>query len=173
LHHNVEKNSAFAIRAVYSTAFARFVTGFCDMGQNSVVKRSMYEMAELIGMPEAWVELRHEITHGQVPDLRSLEHHVQASLVWLWGFFWSKLEAPNADAGLELATKAEIRDTLKSFLRSRSNEIKAGTSGRAQGSSAADASRQLLRLLKRSERNLLLLVSVLLEEKMLLPSQKQ
>ncbi|KAF2421571.1 Las1-like protein, partial [Tothia fuscella] len=97
LHHNVEKNSTFAIRVVYSTAFARFVTGFCDIGQNSIVKRSMFEMAELIGMPEAWVELRHEITHGQVPDLRTLEHYVQASLVWLWDFFWIKLDAPHTD----------------------------------------------------------------------------
>jgi ribosomal biogenesis protein LAS1 len=152
LHHNVEKNSTFAIRAVYSTAFARFVTGFCDMGQNSVVKRSMFDMAELIGMPEAWVELRHEITHGQVPDLRT----------------------PRPDAAHEPTIKAEIRDTLKSFLRNRRNEIKAGKTGRSDvAESAAESSKQLLRLVKKSETNANILISVLLERKMLLPSQKQ
>jgi ribosomal biogenesis protein LAS1 len=173
LHHNVEKNSTFAIRAVYSTAFARFVTGFCDIGQNSVVKRSMYEMAELIGMPEAWVELRHEITHGQVPDLRTLEHCVEASLLWLWDFFWIKLDAPSADAGHDLGTVAEIRDTLRSFVRSKCNEIKSGKTGKSEAPSAENVSRQLTRFLKKGKSKTSTLISVLMEERMMLPSQKQ
>jgi ribosomal biogenesis protein LAS1 len=172
LHHNIEKNSTFAIRAVYSTALARFVTGFCDIGQNSVVKRSMYEMAELIGMPEAWVELRHEITHGQIPDLRTLEHCVQASLFWLWDFFWVKLDAaPLVEMEHELSTTAEIRDTLRSYVRHRRSEIRTGNGDKPGG--AEDVSRQLLRLLRNGKGKTALLVSLLLEERMLLPSQKQ
>jgi ribosomal biogenesis protein LAS1 len=133
----------------------------------------MYEMAELIGMPEAWVELRHEITHGQVPDLRTLEHCVQASLLWLWDFFWVKIDAPSADVGHELGTVAEIRNTLKSFVRSRRNEIKTGKSDKPDASSAKIVSRQLTRFLKKGKGKTLTLISVLLEERMMLPSQKQ
>jgi ribosomal biogenesis protein LAS1 len=174
LHHNVEKNSTYAIRAVYSTAFARFVTGFCDIGQNSVVKKSMFEMAESIGMPEAWVELRHEITHGQVPDIRTLEQYVKASLLWLWELFWMKLDAPQADVTHEPTVRAEMRAALKSFLRNRRNEIKTGkTGGSGAATSVADSSKHLLRLMKTSETNTKILISVFFEEKMLLPSQKQ
>jgi ribosomal biogenesis protein LAS1 len=157
---------------VYSTALARFVTGFCDIGQNSVVKRSMYEMAELIGMPEAWVELRHEITHGQIPDLRTLEHCVQASLFWLWDFFWVKLDAPLLELEHRLSTTVEIRDTLRSYIRNRRSEIKTGKADKTGAPSAEYVSRQL-RFLRNSKGKTALLVSLLLEEKMLLPSQKQ
>jgi ribosomal biogenesis protein LAS1 len=133
----------------------------------------MYEMAELIGMPEAWVELRHEITHGQIPDLRTLEHCVQASLLWLWDFFWIKLDAPLVDIGQELDTAAQIRDTLRSFVRSRRNEIKIGKTEKPEASSGEIISRQLTRFLKKGKSKTSMLISVLLEEKMMLPSQKQ
>lgn len=150
------------------------MTGFCDIGQNSVVKKSMFEMAESIGMPESWVELRHEITHGQVPDLRTLEQYVQASLLWLWDLIWAKLDVVHADIAHEPTVKADIRNELKSLLRKRRTEIKTGKTGRSDAAtSAADSSKHLLRLVKKSDTNTNILISVLLEEKMLIPSQKQ
>ncbi|KAE9962368.1 hypothetical protein BLS_000424 [Venturia inaequalis] len=146
LQHNVEQHSAFTIRAIYSTAFARFVTGTCDMGQNSASKRSMYEMAEDNDMPEKWVELRHEITHGEIPDLRVLEFSVNAALSWLWDKFWTNLDAPVEDNS---EARTDIRTVLRSFVHSRKEEIKLCQS--AGRESCAITTRKLLRMCKNSE----------------------
>jgi len=140
----------------------------CDIGQNSVVKRSMYEMAEVIGMPETWVELRHEITHGQVPDLRILEQSVKAALTWLWDIFWVKLDAPTKDVS---DVQANLRAILRSFASNRRDDIKLAKSPDPEIFTAT--ARKLLRLCKNKEDSNQLLVSVLLEEKMMLPSQTQ
>lgn len=168
LQHNVEQHSTFTVRAIYSAAFARFVTGTCDMGQNSASKRSMYEMAEDKDMPEKWVELRHEITHGEIPDLRVLEFAVDAALSWLKDKFWFNLDASveeNAEA------QTDIRTVLRSFASSRKEEIKLGQSKDRE--LCATTTRKLLRLCKVSEGGMAKLISVLLEERLMLPSHTQ
>jgi hypothetical protein len=138
------------------------------MGQNSVIKRSMYEMAELRGMPKTWVELRHEITHGQVPDLRILEYSVDAALKWLWNDFWTKLDAPAEDIS---GAQDNLRAILRSFASHRRDEIKLGKGTNAER--FTDTKRKLLRFCRNKEASNQLLVSVLLEEKLMLPSQTQ
>jgi hypothetical protein len=168
LQHNVNQHSAFTIQAIYSTAFARFVTGTCDMGQSSVVKRSMYEMAEDKDMPETWVELRHEITHGEIPDLRVLEFSVNAALSWLWDKFWANLDAPAEETS---EVQSNLRAVLRSFASSKRDEIRLGK--RTDHEPCATTMRKLLRICKGSEGSIELLVSVLLEERLMLPSQTQ
>jgi hypothetical protein len=138
------------------------------MGQNSVLKRSMYEIAEDKDMPETWVELRHEITHGEIPDLRVLEFSVDAALSWLWVKFWVNLDGP-AEQSSE--TQTNLRTVLRSFASSRRDEIKLGKC--TDRELCATTTRKLLRLSKGSESSVELLVSVLLEERMMLPSQTQ
>ncbi|KAI6808517.1 hypothetical protein KC342_g18581, partial [Hortaea werneckii] len=67
--------STFAIRAVYSAAFTRFVTGFCDIGRSrasGLTPASMLEIARQIEMPASFVGLRHEATHEELPALGRL-----------------------------------------------------------------------------------------------------
>jgi hypothetical protein len=94
-------------------------------------------------------------------------------LTWLWDVFWIKLDAVPENALSEGEALAELRDVLKYFLSSRRDEIKKGKPEDSEASSAAQASRKLLRLCKHGQRGVQLLVSVLLEEKMMLPSQRQ
>jgi hypothetical protein len=77
-------SSPYEVRSVYSTSFARFITGFCDTPPKASVKRSMYDVADELNMPEHWVEVRHEITHGDIPDLRILEQCTHEAVDWLW-----------------------------------------------------------------------------------------
>ena len=75
LHHDLTHNSIFSIRAVYSAAFTRFVTGFCDIGRNrerTLEPSSMLEIAKQIGMPVEFVALRHEATHEELPSVQRL-----------------------------------------------------------------------------------------------------
>lgn len=138
------------------------------MGQNSASKRSMYEMAEDRDMPEKWVELRHEITHGEIPDLRVLEFSVDAALSWLWDKFWANLDAPIEEIS---EAQTDIRTVLRSFVNSRKDEIK--LSQAANRESCAATTRKVLRMCKNSESGMDRLISVLLEDRLMLriPSQ--
>jgi ribosomal biogenesis protein LAS1 len=126
LHHQVtDANSQFSIRAVYSAAFCRFVTGFCDIGrarEGRLEPSSMLEIAKHIGMPVEFVALRHEATHEELPSLPRLVQAVHAALQWLWQVYWSRLEEPTilGDGGVDFpAVKEETRRILKTFRSSR------------------------------------------------------
>ena len=80
--------SKWAVRDAHATAIARFVTGFCDAVLPARNISSMYQMAAFLGMPAAWVDVRHDITHGHMPELRALEALVEPALRWLWRGFW-------------------------------------------------------------------------------------
>jgi ribosomal biogenesis protein LAS1 len=127
LHHQVtDLNSQFSIRAVYSAAFCRFVTGFCDIGrarEGRLEPSSMLDIAKQIGMPVEFVALRHEATHEELPSLPRLVQAVNEALQWLWKVYWSRLESAAADdAAVDLsAVKDESRRMLKAF-RSRRRE---------------------------------------------------
>lgn len=138
------------------------------MGQNSASKRSMYEMAEDKDMPENWVELRHEITHGEIPDLRVLELSVDAALSWLWAKFWINLDAPmeeNSDA------QTDIRTVLRLFVSSRIDEIRLSQSTDRELYSTT--ARKVLRMCKGRDGGMDKLISVMLEERLMVPSQTQ
>ncbi|RMY44933.1 hypothetical protein D0865_10237 [Hortaea werneckii] len=86
--------STFALRAVYSAAFTRFVTGFCDIGRSragGLTPASMLEIARQIEMPTSFVGLRHEATHEELPALGRLVGASAEALEWLWGAYWSRL----------------------------------------------------------------------------------
>ncbi|KAI7020341.1 hypothetical protein KC355_g2775 [Hortaea werneckii] len=77
--------STFALRAVYSAAFTRFVTGFCDIGRSragGLTPASMLEIARQIEMPASFVGLRHEATHEELPALGRLVGASAEALEW-------------------------------------------------------------------------------------------
>lgn len=51
----------------------------------------MYTIAQQIGLPALFVDLRHESTHGDMPSLGNLRGAAQRALRWLWDDYWSKL----------------------------------------------------------------------------------
>lgn len=107
-----------AMASIYSIAFVKFVNGFVDRdvakavtsslaleqtdgrgdeetgAATPVVKGggevSMYAHAAKIGMPESFVDLRHEIVHGEVPELWHLREMSERGLEWLWERWWLK-----------------------------------------------------------------------------------
>ncbi|KAK1831557.1 Las1-like protein [Podospora conica] len=60
---------SYAVRAAYAAAFSRFVTGLLDSHQDRAKKMSMYGLARSVGLPAAFVELRHQATHEALPSL--------------------------------------------------------------------------------------------------------
>lgn len=90
-------SSAYAIRAAYSAAFSRFVTGLLDGHQDKQRKQSMYSIAKTIGLPATFVELRHQSTHEQLPSLAKLRSAAKKALLWIWDYYWKHLGDDAAD----------------------------------------------------------------------------
>ncbi|TVY47823.1 Pre-rRNA-processing protein [Lachnellula occidentalis] len=91
--NDVPGNSTYCVRAAYSAAFCRFVTGLLDSHQTSNRKLSMYSIAKTLSLPATYVELRHQATHEELPSLAKLRSASVKALRWIWDFYWVKLSA--------------------------------------------------------------------------------
>ncbi|KAK4147167.1 Las1-like-domain-containing protein [Dichotomopilus funicola] len=85
-------SGGYAVRAAYSAAFSRFVTGLLDSHQDKQRKMSMYDVAKSVGLPATFVELRHQATHEQLPSLTRLRAAAAKALEWIWEYYWRGLE---------------------------------------------------------------------------------
>lgn len=104
-----DPNSYRATQFMFAFAFLRFVNAFVDrdvartaatavpisdteMEDDRVVKSagetSMYAHAVAIGMPSRFVDLRHQVSHGAVPEVKTLKKAADEALLWLWNKWW-------------------------------------------------------------------------------------
>jgi ribosomal biogenesis protein LAS1 len=124
--------SESALQSIYAMAFARFVNGFVDrdvarsrtaemVKEDSTAESeeetatslttankgesSMYAHAATIGMPQKFVDLRHQVTHGDIPNVTYLRKMTEQALEWLWERWWTK----HATGSSELAVR-ELED---------------------------------------------------------------
>ncbi|EMR65820.1 putative hydroxyacylglutathione hydrolase protein [Eutypa lata UCREL1] len=110
-------SSSYAIRAAYSAAFSRFVTGLLDSQQDKQRKLSMYSVAKTIGLPATFVELRHQATHEQLPSLLKLRAAAKKALAWIWHFYWETLPTSQDASTAAAAEKpTACRDFLLEYL---------------------------------------------------------
>lgn len=70
-------------RLSYSTSIIRFVNSIVDSEQTGFYAQSINSIAERIGLPLAFVELRHASTHEELPSLNSLRQATVA-VSWTW-----------------------------------------------------------------------------------------
>ncbi|KAG5982263.1 hypothetical protein E4U55_002140 [Claviceps digitariae] len=103
----------YAVRAAYSAAFSRFVTGLLDGHQDKQRKQSMYSIAKTIGLPATFVELRHQATHEQLPSLAKLRSAAKKALDWIWNYYWKHL----VDDELTAPKSDPCRDIVLGYLR--------------------------------------------------------
>lgn len=114
-------NSYRAVQFMFAFAFLRFVNGFVDrdvskaatatlavseddeesdVGPRGVGESSMYAHAVTIGMPSRFVDLRHQVVHGNVPDVRRLQTAAIEALEWLWEKWWKTNATGDASKAL-------------------------------------------------------------------------
>lgn len=180
LHHNINTNSIFSIRAVYSAAFCRFVTGFCDIGRHkerTLEPSSMLEIARQIDMPAEFVALRHEATHEDLPGIQRLVTATQGALEWLWKVYWSRLdESEDAETTLVAlpALKNEAATILRSFRRSKRDALRSKThTSPEQLAEMGRTCDSLVDLCKDSRTRTKALADVLVGERVLLPANRE
>lgn len=179
-HHASQANSMFSIRAVYSAAFTRFVTGFCDIGrarERMLDPSSMLDIARQIGMPSEFVALRHEATHEEMPSLKRLVQATGEALDWLWKVYWSRLEGSEvrpATAEEMTRVRDEARSALRSFRSSRREVLRQGALATVQQQQAMQgALEQCVELCSFTAQNVMLLVELLVDERLILPSTRE
>ena len=185
LHDDPTMNSPFTIRAVYATAFSRFVTGLTDSGQDSKRKRSMYKVGKDIGIPASFVELRHQTTHEDLPSLTVFRRAAERALRWLYHYYWRYIDMPEPsdnlvedeieafDNGVE-KLKERLRQILRTHLKAQLEALKksARKAATEPPDGVVDYGRQLVKICKDNEETLKELVKVLLERKMLVPTAR-
>ena len=180
LHYAIPGNSTFSVRAVYSAAFCRFVTGFCDIGRHrerSLEPSSMLDIAKSIDMPLEFVALRHEATHEELPGAHRLITATQQALDWLWKVYWSRLEEPEdveATKAALPALKSEAAGLLRTFRKSRRDALRINMqSSPEQLDEVAAISTTCATLCAESELRQQALAEVLVQERLLLPSNRE
>jgi hypothetical protein len=67
----------------------------------------MFDVSKGIGLPESFVELRHRITHEELPSLTELRRAIQDALLWLWNDYWKDL--PQDDRATESIEVVDAR----------------------------------------------------------------
>lgn len=186
--------SAFALRAAYTTALSRFVTGFADLGRHKGgIGQSMFDVARAIALPPHFVELRHEVAHEEMPGLARLVRSAREAVDWLWGVYWGRLEeepdaaaaavgsqAVEGETGVDLGLSAEVvgervRGLLREFRGDRLAKLKAGKGkkgARAQATAVCDECAKLCHG-ESSKDRWEKVVNVLIDEGLIIPSLKQ
>lgn len=77
-----------ALRLLYSMAMIRFVNGVLDQAQG-LTGKSMTGLAETMGLPAWFVEIRHSATHDQLPTVELLRTAANQALDWIYRHYWS------------------------------------------------------------------------------------
>lgn len=102
--------SCMALRSIYAMSFCRFVNALVDRDVRKSVTASitknqialepdagsgptrgqstMYAHALALGLPETFVELRHQAIHEEMPSLEMLRMRTGEALEWLWERWW-------------------------------------------------------------------------------------
>ncbi|MCO5596173.1 hypothetical protein L7F22_050233 [Adiantum nelumboides] len=78
----------WCVRSTYSMAILRFVNALADSMQTGLYAQSIFMIAERIGLPLWFVEVRHAATHEEMPSLHVLRQASVDALGWLQYQFW-------------------------------------------------------------------------------------
>ena len=78
----------WCVRSTYSMAILRFVNALADSMQTGLYAQSIFMIAERIGLPLWFVEIRHAATHEEMPSLHVLRQASVDALAWLQNQFW-------------------------------------------------------------------------------------
>ncbi|KAJ3138344.1 rRNA-processing protein las1 [Geranomyces variabilis] len=80
--------SQLELRLLYTMTFIRFVNGVVDANQRGMYASSVANLAEQLGLPGWFVDLRHAGTHDQLPTLPLLRSGCTQALQWLHANYW-------------------------------------------------------------------------------------
>ncbi|KAJ3074372.1 Ribosomal biogenesis protein las1l, partial [Rhizoclosmatium hyalinum] len=114
--------SEHELRLMYSIAFVRFVNGVVDAQQKGVYAGSVAGIAESLGLPAWFVDLRHSGTHDRLPSISLLRSGCHQALDWLNTNYWIVQTTYLSN------TASDVQELLGRYLESvHSGDTGAGT----------------------------------------------
>ncbi len=171
-----------------------FVTGLVDTRQKATHKRSMYEIAEEIGLPASFVELRHQVTHDELPSVTVLRHAVNRSLAWLWDHYWQRIDeqtgqlkddktSTNNDVPVSKETYKDIfrpyiKWKIKQAREKKGNGEESRLSKATSGTTSQEkemidrACRRCVRICRGNTKTMAVLASALLDTRFMIPANR-
>ncbi|EEB06538.1 Las1-like protein [Schizosaccharomyces japonicus yFS275] len=143
--HSVESTSQLVMalltegpsqRLSLALSLSRFVSGLLDPIQQSQFAIPMSTLAKTLGLPAFFVEIRHAITHEELPSLPVLRVAAQRALQWLYEHYWivtasvkpedvEETERLNETAKTQVQT--EIAQLLKTWRTWRKSHLHVST----------------------------------------------
>ncbi len=139
----------------------------------------MYQSAKEIGLPDSFVELRHQATHEELPALLVLRQAAARSLLWLWQDYWRTIDSRNrtlddddqafADGALKLMER--FRHILHPYLEVCVDSAKPKNSIASVDTPGAVCD-QCVQMCNGNESAIKVLVGILLEPSFLVPNNK-
>ena len=139
----------------------------------------MFAIAKEVGIPAAFIDIRHDATHGEMPSLVVFRDTTQKSLAWLHEEYWRKLTKDDQESERgELDPedlKGLFRVALRVYLKGRLVLDKRSKKKTEQTvlDDMFEAYRDIIYTCRNSRDKLRALSSVLLERKILIPSQRR
>ncbi|EPY52511.1 Las1-like protein [Schizosaccharomyces cryophilus OY26] len=103
-----------------SLAISRFVSGLLDPIQQSQYAVPMAILAKSIDLPTSFVEIRHAITHEELPSLPVLRQTANRALAWLYDHYW--IRAANASSEI-IDDTLEVNEMHKNDIQKRVREL--------------------------------------------------
>lgn len=100
------------LRLAYTTAVIRFVNELVDQAQKTAFAASITKLADQLGLPRFFVDIRHDGTHDQMTSLELLRWAASEALKWLESKYWSCNDDRNASEEL----KESVYKSLDTFL---------------------------------------------------------
>eukprot|EP00002_Diphylleia_rotans_P000140 TRINITY_DN10077_c0_g1_i2.p1 TRINITY_DN10077_c0_g1~~TRINITY_DN10077_c0_g1_i2.p1 ORF type:complete len:498 (+),score=101.78 TRINITY_DN10077_c0_g1_i2:47-1540(+) len=101
-----------ARRMMYSMAVTRFVNFIVDNIQLGKYAQSISSLADRMGLPQFFVDLRHDATHSELPSIQSLRYAADRAILWLQDNYW------NRQVQILDSVSQEIREQLNKYIRS-------------------------------------------------------
>ena len=126
----------------------------------------MYVVAERIGLPASFVDLRHDATHGPVPSLVVLRDGARRALAWLWDHYWATLTDDAA------RTEERLRDVLRQLVKTRLGARRNDGARHEDMTVADETAKELLRIVRERSNYLASLASVLVEDRLMIPANR-
>ena len=173
-------DSSFPIRAAYTIALGRFVTGFADLGRHRAGPgQTMQEVAKSINLPPHFVELRHEAAHEDMPTLGRLVKMANEALMWLWENYWVLLDQEVKSAPPAMSREQAdrtVEDQLRGAMRDyRSSRIKAVKKGETRDELAILETKTIaercMAVCGSKKRKWGVLIKMLVADNMIIPSE--
>lgn len=144
------------------TGHYRFITGQVESDRRG----SMFDYARRIGLPESFVELRHQAIHDDFPALLVFRQAATRSLHWLWEHYWKHIDVPSTAPDDQ--DPRQLKKLFRSYLQEYSDRPP-----RSSQESIRKACLDCVHTCKGNDATIRLLADVLLEPGFLMNTDKK